>query len=133
MRKFTFVLLLLILLFSLSACSNEEIVSLEPIQDNSTIDTDWTKGLGKGVYLKKISSNEGILFVNLNAGGFSYTTIDANLEQSEDKVKIMISERDAFQDSEVSYEYYGKLASVEELGEIAVYLNGKKVNVTMIE
>ena len=103
-------------MFSLIACSNEELVSLEPIQESSTIDTDWTKGLGKGVYLKKISSNEGILFVNLNSGG--YTTIDANLEHSEDKVKVMIRERDAFQDSEVSYEYYGKLASDEELGDI---------------
>ena len=133
MRKFTFALLLLILLVSVGACSNGELVSLEPIRESSSNDLDWTKGLEKGVYLKKISTNEGILYVNLNSGGFPYTTIDANVEHSEDKVKIMISERDAYQDSEVTYEYHGKLASDEGLGNFEVYLNGDKVNVTIIE
>ena len=133
MRNLIVVFSMLLLLVCLSACSNEEVVSLEPIQDRSTIDIHWIEGLDKGVYFKKISTTEGILYVNLNTGENNYTSVEASVKHSSDKVKILIKEVDVVQDTEVGYEYYGKLTSKEGLDEIEGYLNGEKEKIIVIK
>lgn len=136
MRKYSLLSKLLVLVFCvffITACSKETL-TLETIKDVSDSEREWTDGLEQGVYLKKLSDAEGILYVNLNSEENLYRTIEATLEQSKgNPSKIMITEEDALQDSEVSSEYFAKLESNEDFGEIEVYLNGKKETLTIIE
>lgn len=136
MEKYTLLTKLFLLafcVFFITGCSKEAL-TLETIKDVSDSESAWTDGLEQGVYLKKVSNTEGLLYVTLASEENLYRTIEATVEESDgNPSKIMINEEDSLQDSEVSSEYFANLKSDEDLNEIEVYLNGKKVNMTIIE
>ncbi len=136
MKKYTLLTKLFVLafcVFLITGCSKEAL-TLETIKDISDSERAWTDGLEQGVYLKKLSNTEGLLYVTLASEENLYRTIEATAEESDgNPSKIMINEEDALQDSEVSSEYFANLKSDEDLNEIEVYLNGKKVNMTIID
>lgn len=136
MKKYSLLTKLFVLafcVFLITGCSKEGL-SLETIKDVSDSEITWTDGLEQGVYLKKFSNTEGILYVSLASEENLYRTKEATVEESDgNPPKIKINEKDALQDSEVSSEYYANVKSNEDLNEIEVYLNDKKVIMTIIE
>lgn len=136
MKKYTLLTKLFVLafcVFLITGCSKEGL-TLETIKDVSDSEIAWTDGLEQGVYFKKLSNIEGILYASLASEENLYRTIEATVEKSDGTPpKIKINEKDALQDSEVSSEYFANVKSNEDLNEIEVYVNGKKVNMTIIE
>ncbi|OCA81660.1 hypothetical protein A8F94_22635 [Bacillus sp. FJAT-27225] len=129
-----FVLLISLSIAFLAGCSNRNDVSLVQINEISASDREWMESLEKGLYFKKENDNEGLLYVNLKDKTIRYTTVVAEvIKDNNGSYKININEKDVFQDSEVTNDYFGNLRSNIPLDTIKFYRNDKKIDLVIME
>lgn len=123
----------MISLLFLNGCSQTTELSIKQNQKLAKTETNWTKDLTNGIYLKELNKQEGILYVKFKNNKHLYSMINVNVDKFNDKYRINIEEQNAVQDSEVTDEYFGELKSEIPFNELEVYLNGKKTTLTIIK